>query len=503
MTDLLSNIVLGFGVAVTPVNLFYCLLGVTLGTMIGILPGIGPSATVALLLPITYTMPDTAALIMLAGIFYGAQYGGSTTAILVNLPGESSSVVTCIDGYAMARQGRAGVALATAALGSFFAGTVATVLIVVVAKPLSAIALAFGPADYFSLVIFGLLFAVFLSSGSPVKAVGMVAFGIALSLVGIDPTSGEQRFTFGMAELFDGIDFVVLAIGLLGVSEILFNLQQGVERDADTVKTGSLMPTRQDFKQAFPAVLRGTALGSFLGVLPGGGAIMSSFASYALERKIAKDPSRFGKGAIEGLAGPESANNAGAQTSFIPLLTLGIPANGLMALMVGAMMIQGITPGPEVMQSRPDLFWGLIASMWVGNLLLLVLNLPLIGIWVRLLGIPYRFLCPAILMFCAIGAYGLSYSVVDVLFCAVFGIVGFFLRKIGCEPAPLVLGFVLGPLLEQNMRLGLLISQGSFSTFVTHPISATLLALSGMVVIMMAMPAIMRRREVVFQGDDD
>lgn len=503
MTDLLSNIVLGFGVAVTPVNLFYCLLGVTLGTMIGILPGIGPSATVALLLPITYTMPDTAALIMLAGIFYGAQYGGSTTAILVNLPGESSSVVTCIDGYAMARQGRAGVALATAALGSFFAGTVATVLIVVVAKPLSAIALAFGPADYFSLVIFGLLFAVFLSSGSPVKAVGMVAFGIALSLVGIDPTSGEQRFTFGMAELFDGIDFVVLAIGLLGVSEILFNLQQSVERDAGAAKTGSLMPTRQDFKQAFPAVLRGTALGSFLGVLPGGGAIMSSFASYALERKIAKDPSRFGKGAIEGLAGPESANNAGAQTSFIPLLTLGIPANGLMALMVGAMMIQGITPGPEVMQSRPDLFWGLIASMWVGNLLLLVLNLPLIGIWVRLLGIPYRFLCPAILMFCAIGAYGLSYSVVDVLFCAAFGIVGFFLRKIGCEPAPLVLGFVLGPLLEQNMRLGLLISQGSFSTFVTHPISATLLALSGMVVIMMAMPAIMRRREVVFQGDDD
>ena len=503
MTDLLANIALGFGVAVTPVNLFYCLLGVTLGTMIGILPGIGPSATVALLLPITYTMPDTAALIMLAGIFYGAQYGGSTTAILVNLPGESSSVVTCIDGYAMARQGRAGVALATAALGSFFAGTVATVLIVVVAKPLSAVALAFGPADYFSLVIFGLLFAVFLSSGSPVKAVGMVAFGIALSLVGIDPTSGEQRFTFGMAELFDGIDFVVLAIGLLGVSEILFNLQQGVERDAGAAKTGSLMPTRQDFKQAFPAVLRGTALGSFLGVLPGGGAIMSSFASYALERKIAKDPSRFGKGAIEGLAGPESANNAGAQTSFIPLLTLGIPANGLMALMVGAMMIQGITPGPEVMQSRPDLFWGLIASMWVGNLLLLVLNLPLIGIWVRLLGIPYRFLCPAILMFCAIGAYGLSYSVVDVLFCAVFGIVGFFLRKIGCEPAPLVLGFVLGPLLEQNMRLGLLISQGSFSTFVTHPISATLLALSGMVVIMMAMPAIMRRREVVFQGDDD
>jgi len=503
MSELLANLMLGFGVAVTPINLVYCLVGVTLGTLIGILPGIGPSATVALLLPITYAMPDTASLIMLAGIFYGAQYGGSTTAILVNLPGESSSVVTCLDGYAMARQGRAGVALAMAALGSFFAGTVSTMLIVAVAQPLSSVALAFGPADYFSLVIFGLLFAVMLSSGSPIKAVAMVIFGIALSLIGIDPTSGEQRLTFGRVELFDGINFVVLAIGLLGVSEILINLQQGVKREVGILKTGSLMPSRQDMKQAFPAVVRGTVVGSFLGVLPGGGAIMSSFASYALERKIAKDPTRFGKGAIEGLAGPESANNAGAQTSFIPLLTLGIPANGLMALLVGAMMIQGITPGPEVMQLRPDLFWGLIASMWVGNLLLLVLNLPLIEIWVRLLSIPYRFLCPAILMFCAIGAYGLSYSMVDVLFCGLFGLLGFFLRKIGCEPAPLVLGFVLGPLLEQNMRLSLLISQGNFSTFITHPISAVLLAFAVLALIMMALPSIMRRREIVFQGDED
>ena len=502
MIDLFANLILGLQVAVTPVNLLYCFVGVTLGTMIGILPGIGPSATVALLLPITYTMPDTAALIMLAGIFYGAQYGGSTTAILVNLPGESSSVVTCLDGHAMARQGRAGVALSIAALGSFFAGTVATVLIVLVAQPLSLVALAFGPADYFSLVVFGLLFAVLLSSGSPVKAVAMVVLGIGLSLVGIDPTSGEQRFTFGQAELFDGIDFVVLAIGLLGVSELLINLQQGAERDVRAQTTGRLLPSWLDLRRAFPAVLRGTALGSFLGVLPGGGAIMSSFASYALERKISKHPEEFGHGAIEGLAGPESANNAGAQTSFIPLLTLGIPANGLMALMVGAMMIQGITPGPEVINTRPDLFWGLIVSMWVGNLMLLVLNLPLIGIWVRLLKVPYKYLCPAILMFCAIGAYGLSYSVVDVLFCGMFGILGFFLRRIGCEPAPLVLGFVLGPLLEQNLRLSLLISQGNFLTFLTNPISGVLLAVSAIVVIAMALPAISKRRDVVFQGED-
>lgn len=502
MMDVLANLSLGLEVAVTPINLVYCLLGVTLGTMIGILPGIGPSATVALLLPITYTMPDTAALIMLAGIFYGAQYGGSTTAILVNLPGESSSVVTCLDGHAMARNGRAGVALTIAALGSFFAGTVATILIVVVAKPLSLVALAFGPADYFSLVVFGLLFAVLLSSGSAIKAIAVVVLGIGLSLVGIDPTSGEQRYTFGVPALFDGIDFVVLAIGLLGVSEILINLQDGAERDVHTKRTGQLRPSRSDLRRAFPAVLRGTALGAFLGVLPGGGAIMSSFASYALERKISRHPERFGHGAIEGLAGPESANNAGAQTSFIPLLTLGIPANGLMALLVGAMMIQGVTPGPEVINTRPDLFWGLIVSMWVGNLLLLVLNLPLIGVWVRLLTIPYKYLCPAILLFCAIGAYGLSYSVADVLFCGAFGILGFFLRRIGCEPAPLVLGFVLGPLLEQNLRLSLLISQGSYLTFLTNPISAFLIFASIVVGLAMVIPAITRRRTVIFQGED-
>jgi TctA family transporter len=403
----------------------------------------------------------------------------------------------------MAKQGRAGVALAIAAIGSFFAGTVATGLVFVVAVPLSSLALLFGPTDYFSLVVFGLLFAVMLAQGSPVKAVAMVLLGIGLSLVGIDPTSGNQRFTFGIPQLYDGIDFVVLAIGLLGVSEILINLQAGAERNVNSRSTGPLLPSKDDLRRAFPAIFRGTALGSFLGILPGGGAIMSSFASYALERRISRHPEQFGNGAIEGLAGPESANNAGAQSSFIPLLTLGIPANGLMALLVGAMMIQGITPGPEVIETRPDLFWGIIVSMWLGNLMLLILNLPLIGVWVRLLKVPYRFLCPAILMFCAIGAYGLSYSVVDVLFCGIFGVLGFFFRKIGCEPAPLVLGFVLGPLLESNLRLSLLISQGDLTTFVTHPISAVLLGLSAIAVVLMAIPALMASRQVVFQGSDD
>jgi putative tricarboxylic transport membrane protein len=502
MMDMFSNLLLGFQVAASPTNLLYCLLGVTLGTLIGILPGIGPSATVALLLPLTFGMPDTAALIMLAGIFYGAQYGGSTTAILVNLPGESSSVVTCLDGHAMARQGRAGVALAIAALGSFFAGSVATALIALVAKPLSGLALLFGPPDYFSLVVFGLIFAVLLASGSAIKAVAMVSLGIALSLVGIDPTSGEQRFTFGFPLLFDGINFIVLAIGLLGVSEILSNLQSGVDRNVDLNRRGTLFPSWEDIRLATPAVLRGTAVGSFLGILPGGGAIMSSFASYAIERQISRDKSRFGNGAIEGIAGPESANNAGAQTSFIPLLTLGIPANGLMALLVGAMVMQGITPGPEVITTRPDLFWGIIASMWIGNLMLVILNLPLIGIWVKMLTLPYKYLCPAILLFCVVGAYGLSYSAVDVFFCGAFGLIGFFLRRIGCEPAPLVLGFVLGPLLEKNLRLSLLISQGDFSTFVTHPISAVLLGLTVIVLVLSAIPSIGAKREVIFAEED-
>jgi TctA family transporter len=497
--ELVSNLLLGLSVAVTPVNLLYCLSGVTLGTMIGVLPGIGPSATIAMLLPITYGMPPTAALIMLAGIFYGAQYGGSTTAILVNMPGESSAVVTCLDGHAMARKGRAGVALTVAAVGSFFAGTVATLVIGAVAKPLSSFALMFGPADYCALMALGLIAAVILARGSVLKAVAMVVLGLALGLVGIDPTSGYPRLTFGIPELLDGIDFVVVAIGLLGISEILINLERGEEQRKLVGGTGSWLPTRQDVRDATPPILRGTALGSVLGVLPGGGAMLSSFASYMMEKKIARDPSRFGHGAIEGVAGPESANNAGAQTSFIPLLTLGIPSNGLMAMMVGAMMIQGIAPGPQVMTTRPDLFWGLIASMWIGNLMLLVLNLPLIGVWVRLLKVPYRLLYPAILLFCVIGAYSLAYSTVDVTLCAIFGVIGYLMIKLECEPAPLILGFILGPQIEENLRLALLISQGDPSVFVTRPLSATFLVLAAILLVLVALPKMGKAREIAFQ----
>ncbi|MHA6692511.1 tripartite tricarboxylate transporter permease [Devosia sp. A449] len=502
MIDLFANLQVGFASAVTPINLLYCLVGVSLGTIIGVLPGIGPSATFALLLPLTYSMPDTAALIMLAGIYYGALYGGSTTAILVNLPGEASSVIACMDGNAMAKKGQAGVALALAAIGSFIAGTIATALVAFVAKPLSSIALLFGPADYTSLVVLGLLFAVMLSGSSPIKSIAMALLGIALSLIGIDTTSGELRYTFGIPQLYDGLDFVVVAIGLFGVSEILLNLQ-GETKATVSVKTGRLLPSWAQLKQTLPSMLRGTALGSFLGVLPGGGATMASFASYVLERKLSKHPEQFGHGAPEGLAGPESANNAAAQLSFVPLLTLGIPSNGLMALMVGAMMIQGITPGPEVITQRPDLFWGLIASMWIGNLLLLVLNLPLVGLWIKLLSIPYRFLGPAIIMFCLVGAYSISYNTMDVFICAIFGILGFVLKKAGCELTPLILGFILGPLLEENYRLSLLISMGDYSTFFTSPRSLTFLILSTAFIVMMCLPLVLKRRAAVFEGTED
>jgi TctA family transporter len=499
MTDLFANLALGFSVAVTPINLLYCLAGVTIGTLVGILPGIGSSATVALLLPATYAMPETSALIMLAGIFYGAQYGGSTTAILVNIPGESSSVVTCLDGHAMARQGRAGAALAIVAIGSFIAGTLATMLVAAVAQPLARFALMFGPADYFSLMVLGLLAAVLLASGSALKAIGMVVLGVAFGFVGLDKTSGTDRFTGGVTGLLDGIDFVVMAIGLLGVSEILINLERGAEREVHKTRMGSWVPRWLDVKQSLPSILRGTAFGSFLGVLPGGGGILSSFGSYALEKKIAKDPSRFGHGAIEGVAGPESANNAGVQSSFIPLLTLGIPANGLMALMVGAMMIQGITPGPQVLSTRPDLFWGLIASMWVGNFMLLVLNLPMIGLWVRMLQIPYRLLCPGILLFCTIGAYGLAYSYVDVILCAAFGALGYVMMKLDFPPAPLILGFILGPQLEENLRLALLISRGDLSVFLTRPLSATFLVITLLLLAVLALPKVSGTRARVLK----
>jgi TctA family transporter len=495
---ILSNLWIGFQVAVSPWNLFYCLVGVLLGTLIGVLPGIGPVATIAMLLPITFNLNPVAALIMLAGIYYGAQYGGSTTAILVNIPGESSSVVTCLDGYQMARQGRAGPALAIAALGSFFAGCVATLIIAVAAPPLAEVALKFGPAEYFSLMVFGLVAATVLAHGSLVKAVAMVVFGLLLGLVGTDVNSGVLRFAFGIPELSDGIGFVIVAMGMFGTAEIISNLELKDEREVFTSKVTHLYPTKQDMKDSWAPILRGTALGSMLGILPGGGALLASFGAYTLEKKVSKHPEQFGKGAIAGVAGPESANNAGAQTSFIPMLTLGIPSNAVMALMIGALMIQGIAPGPQVMNEKPQLFWGLIASMWVGNLMLVVLNLPMIGMWVKLLTVPYRYLFPSILVFMAIGVFSLSNNAFDVLIMSIFGVLGYVCVKLECEPAPMILGFILGPLMEENLRRAMLLSRGDPSTFITKPISAGFIIASVILLIVVALPAIRQKREEVF-----
>ena len=499
--ELLSQLSQGFEAALTFGNIAYCLVGVTLGTLIGVLPGIGPVATIAMLLPATYGLPPLSALIMLAGIYYGAQYGGSTSAILVNLPGESSSVVTCLDGHAMARQGRAGAALGIAALGSFFAGSVATLIIAVLAAPLAELALKFGPAEYFSLMVLGLVAAVVLANGSLIKAIAMIILGLLLGLVGTDVNSGVERFTFGIPELSDGFGFVVVSMGLFGIAEIIYNLEKGEKRDFFASSVGGIWPSRDDFRQSWKPVLRGTTLGSLLGVLPGGGAILSSFAAYTLEKRLAKDSSRFGKGAIEGVAAPEAANNAGAQTSFIPLLTLGIPPNAVMALMVGAMMIHGIVPGPQVMTERPELFWGLIASMWIGNALLVLLNLPLIGIWIRLLKVPYRLLYPAILLFCCVGVYSVNQSALEVAFTVGFGLLGYLFIKLNCEPAPLLLGFVLGPLMEENLRRALLLARGDATVFFTRPLSLGLLVAALLLVLILVLPKVRQTREVAFQED--
>ena len=499
--DLLANLAVGFGVAFTFQNLLYAFFGVLLGTLIGVLPGIGPVPTIAMLLPITYALPPVSALIMLAGIYYGAQYGGSTTAILVNLPGESSSVVTCIDGYQMARRGKAGKALSVAAIGSFIAGSVATLVVAAFAPPLAEFALKFGPAEYFSLMVLGLLAAVVLASGSLLKAIAMIVLGLLLGIIGTDVNSGLQRFTFGVPELSDGIGFVVVAMGLFGFAEIIVNLEQKEHREVFTDNVSGLWLKWREFKEALPAILRGTGIGSTLGILPGGGAMLSAFAAYTLEKKIAKDPSRFGKGAIEGVAGPESANNAGAQTSFIPLLTLGIPPNAVMALMVGAMTIHSIQPGPQVMTSNPQLFWGLIASMWIGNVMLVILNLPMIGIWVKLLKVPYRLLYPAILLFCCIGVYSLQNNVFDVLMTAIFGVLGWVFVKLECEPAPLLLGFILGPLMEENLRRALLLSRGDPTVFFTRPLSLGMLVAAGLLLLIIVLPAVRKTREEAFQEE--
>jgi TctA family transporter len=492
--ELFHNLVFGFEVALSLQNLLYCAIGVSVGTLIGVLPGIGPLATIAMLLPLTFNVAPVGALIMLAGIYYGAQYGGSTTAILVNLPGETSAVVTCIDGYQMARQGRAGPALAIAAIGSFVAGTYGTLLIALAGPPLAELALKFGAPEYFSLMLMGLVAAAVLAQGDMMKSLAMVAMGLLLGIVGTDVNSGVQRFSFGINELSDGIGFIVVAVGVFAIGEIAVNLGNPEERRIFTEKVKNLMPTKADLKQSFWPIVRGSVLGSFFGVLPGTGPAIASFSSYMVEKKLAKDPSRFGKGAIEGVAGPESANNADAQCKFIPMLTLGLPASGVMALMLGALTIQGIQPGPEVMTTRPELFWGLIASMWIGNAFLVILNLPMIGLWVKLLQVPYRLLFPAIMAFSAIGIYSVNNSSFEIYLTALFGIIGVVWIKLGCSPAPMLLGFVLGPMMEEHLRRAMLMSKGDPSVFVTRPLSlAFIIATVGILIAMIA-PVVRRRR---------
>ena len=492
--ELFDNLIFGFSVALSFQNLMYCFVGVLLGTLIGVLPGIGPLATIAMLLPLTFNVAPVAALIMLAGIYYGAQYGGSTTAILVNLPGETSAVVTCIDGYQMARQGRAGPALAIAAIGSFVAGTIGTLLIALFGPPLADIALKFASPEYFSLMLMGLVAAALLAQGDMVKSLSMVVLGLLLGIVGTDVNTGMQRFSLGITELSDGIGFIVIAVGIFAIGEIVTNLGEEERRTVFTSKVTHLFPTRDDLRRSFWPILRGTGLGAFFGVLPGTGPAIASFSSYMMEKKLAADPSRFGKGAIEGVAGPESANNADAQCKFIPMLTLGLPASGVMALMLGALTIQGIQPGPQVMTQKPDLFWGLIASMWIGNLMLVVLNLPLVGLWVRLLRVPYRILFPAIMAFSAIGVYSVNNSAFEIYLTAVFGVLGFIWMKLGFNLAPMLLGFVLGPMMEENLRRSMLTSRGDPTVFFTRPLSLAFVIATILILLVMIVPAVRKRR---------
>jgi TctA family transporter len=499
--DLLTGLSIGFEAAFTLTNLTYCLAGVVLGTIIGILPGLGPIATIAMLLPATFGLPPVSSLIMLAGIYYGAQYGGSTTAILINLPGESSSVVTTLDGYQMARKGRAGAALATAAIGSFFAGTVATLLLALFAPPLAELALKFGPAEYFSLMVVGLVASVVLAHGSLLKALGMIVLGLLLGLIGTDVNSGMQRFTFDVPQMADGIGFVVVAMGMFGLGEIVNNLESEESRTVLVKKVTGLLPTREDLRRIVKPILRGTALGSLLGILPGGGAMLASFSAYSLEKKVSKNSKEFGKGAIEGVAAPESANNAGAQTSFIPMLTLGIPSNPVMALMIGAMIIQGIQPGPSVMKEQPSLFWGIIVSMWLGNLMLIVLNFPMIGVWVKMLTVPYHLLYPVILVFSAIGVFSVNNAEFDVYVMALFGLLGYLFSKLECEAAPMLLGFILGPMMEEYLRRALLISRGDAWVFFKRPLSAGMLVIAAVALMAVLLPAVRKKREEAFHEE--
>jgi putative tricarboxylic transport membrane protein len=502
MIALLDHLALGFSVSFTLENLFLCLTGCLVGTLIGVLPGIGPLATMAILLPITYSFEPVGSLIMLAGIYYGAQYGGSTTAILVNMPGEASSVVTTLDGHAMARQGRAGKALGIAAIASFIAGTFGTLVIAALAIPLAAMALSFDAGNYFALMVLGLTLAIVLAGGSLLKAACMLIIGVVLALVGADPLTAEPRLTFNNPVLYDGISIAIIAMGLFGIAEILRNLEMREARPEVKAVVGRLLPDWNDIRQSAGPIGRGSLLGSLLGVLPGNGVILAPFASYALEKRLAKDPSRFGKGAIEGVAGPEAANNSGAQSAFIPLLTLGLPATATMALMGGAMTLHGVLPGPQIIEMHPDLFWGMITSMWIGNFMLVIINLPLIGVWVRFLQVPYRLLFPTVILICCIGIYSIGSQPTDVLQVGIFGLLGYLFFKLGLEPAPLLLGLVLGGLLEDNLRRGLVLSRGDVVLFLSQPLTLALLGLAAIILVMAVVPAVAKRREVIPVADD-
>ncbi|MGW9229789.1 tripartite tricarboxylate transporter permease [Pseudorhizobium sp. NPDC055634] len=500
--DIFDGLLVGFSTATTLWNLLYCFAGVLLGTAVGVLPGLGPIATISMLLPFTFGLPVDTALIMLAGIFYGSQYGGSTTAILMNLPGEASSVVTTLDGHEMAKQGKAGRALAAAAIGSFFAGTVGTLFIAISAPLLASLALTFGPAEYFSLIMLGLITSMVLASGSLLTAFGMALFGMMLGMIGTDVNSGAARFTFGSPNLLDGLNFVVVATGIFGLGDILANLENERTRQAGIAPVSSLFPTREDRRRMVAPILRGTGLGVVLGVLPGAGVLLASFSAYALEKKVSRHPEEFGRGAIEGVAAPEAANNAAAQTCFIPMLTLGLPGTATMALMIGALVIQGVQPGPEILSQQPALFWGLVVSMWLGNLMLLFLNLPLVGLWAKLISVPYHFLYPMICVFVAIGVYSINNSVFDVYMMALFGVLGYFFRKVGAEPAPLILAMILGPMAEEYLRRALLLSHGDASVFVTSPLSLITLIAAALLLLSIVSPRFRRVREEGLQEAD-
>jgi putative tricarboxylic transport membrane protein len=501
--DVINNLILGFGVALQPSSLLMCFIGVLLGTLVGVLPGLGPVAAMSLLLPVTYNVTPVNAIIMLSGIYYGSMYGGSTTSILLNIPGEAASVVTCLDGYQMARQGRAGPALGISAIGSFIGGTFSLVGLMLLAPPLAEVALKFGPPEMFSLMILGLILLTFLAGDSMPKALCMAAFGIFLGSIGSDIISGMERFTFDNPILVDGVGLAPVAMGLFGISEVLLNLELVLNQDVFKTALKGLLPNAKDFKDSFWPIIRGSVIGFFLGILPGGGGVLASFTSYSVEKKVSAHPERFGHGAIEGVAGPETANNAGAGGAFIPLLTLGLPSNAVMAILLGTMLIHGMQPGPMLIKNHPEVFWGAVTSMYIGNAMLLVLNLPLIGLWVKILQIPYRFLFPLILFFCLVGAYSLNNSTAEMIIMLVFGVIGYFLRKFKYPLAPAILALVLGPVLEKSLRQSLLMSSGSGWIFLEQPISLALILASAALLLSSALPAMKRKREELAQASDE